>query len=161
MSFLSPDSPPPKVELTVGEVAKRSGLAVSALHYYESRGLICSWRTGGNQRRYHRRVLRVLAMIKVAQRTGIDLDTIADALAELPADRIPSHTDWQRLSARWRKVLDARISALTALRDQLDSCIGCGCLSLADCPLRNPGDAIASEGPGAHFLDLNEIDEPR
>lgn len=145
-------TPTLKSELSVGEVAERSGIAVSALHYYESRGLIRSWRTAGNQRRYHRRVLRILAMIKVAQRTGIDLDTIADALAELPENAVPSHSDWQRLSAHWRATLQARIDTLSALRDQLDTCIGCGCLSLADCPLRNPGDKLADLGAGAHLL---------
>ena len=140
------------VLLTVGEVAARSGVAVSALHFYEERGLISSVRDAGNRRRYPRGVLRRVAVIKAAQRTGVPLAEIRAALDALPAGRPLTAADWQRLSANWRAALDARITQLTALRDQLDACIGCGCLSLATCPLRNPGDVLAAEGPGARLL---------
>lgn len=142
-------------ELTVGEVAERSGVAVSTLHFYEAKGLIRSNRTRGNQRRYPRSVLRRVAVIKVAQRTGIPLAEIQAALSSLPENRTPTAADWKRLSARWRDALDARIGSLTRLRDQLDGCIGCGCLSLKACPLRNPRDALAEEGPGARLLEEN------
>ncbi|PLP97190.1 redox-sensitive transcriptional activator SoxR [Cupriavidus pauculus] len=137
--------------LTVGEVAARSGIAVSALHFYESKGLIASTRSTGNQRRYPRGILRRLAVIRVAQRMGLPLATIADAFAHLPANKAPTVADWRRLSAAWREDLDARIRTLTMLRDQLDGCIGCGCLSLKACPLRNPQDMMAQQGPGAHI----------
>lgn len=139
-------------ELSVGDVAERSGLAVSTLHFYEAKGLIRSWRTEGNQRRYSRDVLRRVAMIKVAQRTGIPLTEIRRALMALPDGRAPTAGDWRKLSARWRADLNDRIERLTQLRDQLDSCIGCGCLSLGDCPLRNPSDELSKEGPGARLL---------
>lgn len=137
--------------LSVGEVAERSGIAVSALHFYESKGLIASTRSTGNQRRYQRSVLRRLAVIRVAQRMGLPLSVIADAFGHLPAAKAPTVADWRRLSAAWRKDLDARIDMLTKLRDQLDGCIGCGCLSLKACPLRNPQDMMAGQGPGAHM----------
>ena len=139
--------------LSVGEVASRSGVAVSALHFYEARGLIRSTRTAGNQRRYPRAVLRRIAVIKAAQRAGVPLAEIGRALAALPADAAPGKADWQRLSRQWRAGLDARIEQLLRLRDHLDGCIGCGCLSLRECPLRNPGDVLACEGPGARLLD--------
>ncbi len=139
--------------LTVGEVAERSGLAVSAIHFYEAKGLIRSWRSPGNQRRYPREVLRRVAVIKVAQRVGIPLATIAEALSALPDGRVPTADDWSQLSARWRADLDARILRLTRLRDELDGCIGCGCLSTKDCPLRNPWDVLAEEGPGPRLLE--------
>ena len=137
--------------LTVGEVAQRSGVAPSALRYYEAEGLITATRTTGNQRRYPRSVLRRVAVIKVAQRMGVPLAAIAEALQALPAGRTPTVADWRRLSARWRDDLDERIRTLTALRDQLDGCIGCGCLSLKVCPLRNAQDTLAAQGPGPHF----------
>ncbi len=137
--------------LTVGEVASRSGVAVSTLHFYEKQGLIASARTAGNQRRYARAVLRRVAVIKVAQRMGIPLSEIAEALAHLPAHRVPSKKDWGTMTQPWRSQLDARIAQLTQLRDQLDGCIGCGCLSLSVCPLRNDRDCLASQGPGPHF----------
>jgi MerR family redox-sensitive transcriptional activator SoxR len=139
--------------LSVGEVAKRSGVAVSALHFYEAKGLIQSWRTQGNQRRYPRDVLRRVAVIKVAQRCGIPLAEIRDALAALPKSRAPSVADWRRLSSRWHEHLDERIQRLTGLRDQLTGCIGCGCLSIEACPLRNPSDVLSKEGPGPRLLD--------
>lgn len=137
--------------LTVGEVAERSGVAVSTLHFYEKKGLIKSWRTAGNQRRYHRDVLRRVAVIKVAQRIGIPLAEITDALSALPDGRSPTARDWKRLSARWREQLDERIEQLTMLRNQLSDCIGCGCLSIKACRLRNPYDTLSEEGPGPHF----------
>ena len=140
-------------ELTVGEVARRSGVAVSTIHFYEAKGLIRGWRSEGNQRRYPRGVLRRVAVIKVAQRTGIPLAMIREALANLPDDRAPGAEDWARLSGAWRDELDARIGRLTRLRDQLDGCIGCGCLSMTTCPLRNPGDALGADGAGPRLLD--------
>ncbi len=140
-------------ELTVGEVAERSGVAVSTLHFYETKGLIESSRNRGNQRRYPRSILRRVAVIKVAQRTGIPLGEIAEALSVLPHDRPLTALDWKKLSATWRHQLDERIARLTKLRDQLDGCIGCGCLSMQECPLRNPLDALGAEGPGARLLE--------
>ena len=141
----------PPAELGIGEVAVRSGLAVSALHFYESKGLIRAARSAGNQRRYPRSILRRVAFIRIAQRVGIPLAAIANALQALPAERTPTVADWRRLSRGWKDELDARILALTQLRDQLDGCIGCGCLSLKACPLRNAQDALSQEGPGPHF----------
>ncbi|WP_445678509.1 redox-sensitive transcriptional activator SoxR [Radicibacter daui] len=138
--------------LTVGEVAERSGVSVSALHFYERKGLIASMRTGGNQRRFPRGVLRRIAVIKVAQRAGIPLGEIAAALGGLPAGSPVQAEDWQRLSARWKEDIEARIADLTALRDNLAGCIGCGCLSLGECPLRNPADRLAAGGAGARLL---------
>lgn len=137
--------------LTVGEVAARSGVAVTALHFYESKGLIKSQRNAGNQRRYGREVLRRVALIKVAQRLGISLAQIGDALQMLPDDRAPTAADWKTLSERWRRELDERIEQLLLLRDRLDGCIGCGCLSMEACPLRNHGDVLGEQGPGPHF----------
>lgn len=141
--------------LTVGEIAERSGVAVSAIHFYEAKGLIGSIRSAGNQRRFHRSELRRIAVIKVAQRAGISLAEIGQALATLPSDRAVSAKDWARLSKRWKHELESRIHRLEALRDQLGDCIGCGCLSLDSCPLRNPMDELAEEGPGPHLLDLD------
>ena len=147
------ESAPIATELTVGQVAERSGVAVSTLHFYEAQGLIRSWRNAGNQRRYPREVLRRIAVIRVAQRTGIPLASIRAALKTLPDGRTPTAEDWKKLSAKWRAELSDRIERLTRLRDQLDGCIGCGCLSLGVCPLRNPWDRLASEGPGPRLLD--------
>lgn len=140
-------------ELTVGEVAARSGLAPSAIRFYESRGLIHGRRNAGNQRRYPRKVLRRVAMIKVAQRAGIPLASIREALDALPDARTPTAADWARLSEQWRSELDERINRLTQLRDQLSGCIGCGCLSLDTCPLRNPLDELSEQGSGPRLLD--------
>jgi len=139
-------------ELTVGEVARRAGVAVSTLHFYEARGLIRSNRTGGNQRRYGRDVLRRIAVIRVAQEVGVPLAAIAEALNALPEARTPNRADWAVLSAAWRDDLDRRIEQLTRLRDGLTDCIGCGCMSIDQCPLRNPGDRLARQGPGARRL---------
>src|SRR5580698_11002532 len=155
---MKPKTDPPGFhrELTVGEVAARSGVAVSTLHFYESEGLIRSWRNAGNQRRYAREVLRRVAVIKVAQRTGIPLAEIRKALATLPNGRTPNAHDWAKLSAKWKKQLDARLAELTRLRDELAGCIGCGCLSIGTCPLRNEGDRLAKLGPGPHFRDPSQ-----
>jgi MerR family transcriptional regulator, redox-sensitive transcriptional activator SoxR len=142
-------------ELSVGDVARRAGIAVSAVHFYEAKGLIASTRTQGNQRRYNRNVLRRIAIIKVAQKTGISLSEIADALSTLPANRSPTARDWTRMSERWAAALDARIARLNRLRHDLGSCIGCGCLSVDNCPLRNTDDALAEDGPGARLLDID------
>ena len=142
-----------RAELAVGEVARRSGVAVSALHFYEAKGLIRSARTRGNQRRFARSVLRRIAVIKVAQKAGVPLATIAAALASLPQNVAPTRADWRRLSSAWRKDLDSRIRRLMELRDRLDDCIGCGCLSTTACPLRNPDDALAKKGAGPRLLD--------
>ncbi|WP_159234435.1 redox-sensitive transcriptional activator SoxR [Mycolicibacterium vanbaalenii] len=136
-------------ELTPGDMAVRSGVAVSALHFYEREGLITSRRTTGNQRRYSRDTLRRVAFIRMSQRLGIPLARIRDALSTLPTDRVPSSKDWARLSAGWREDLDQRIVHLQRLRDNLTGCIGCGCLSLKVCALANPGDSLAEHGPGA------------
>ncbi len=138
--------------LTIGEIALRSGYATSAVRYYESIGLIQSDRTDGNQRRYERSVLRRLAFIRAARHVGLGLEEIRNALEELPSSRTPTKADWTRISRHWRARLDAEIEALTALRDGLDSCIGCGCLSLQRCRLSNPNDRAAAAGPGAVFL---------
>jgi MerR family redox-sensitive transcriptional activator SoxR len=139
-------------ELTVGQVAARSGVAVSALHFYEAKGLIESHRTSGNQRRYSADVLRRVAIIKVAQEVGISLAEIGAALASLPDGRTPNRDDWNALSQRWAADLDRRILQLQKLRDGLTDCIGCGCLSIDRCKLRNPGDQLAAEGPGPRRL---------
>lgn len=139
--------------LTPGEVAERSGTTVSALHFYEREGLISSARTTGNQRRYHRDVLRRLAFIRVSQRLGIPLAEIRAALATLPSGRTPTKADWSRLSLHWRRDLDGRIEQLQRLRDSLDGCIGCGCLSLNACRLHNADDTLAPRGPGAVRLE--------
>jgi MerR family redox-sensitive transcriptional activator SoxR len=141
--------------LTVGEVAARSGVAVSTVHFYEAKGLISSERTAGNQRRFARSELRRIAVIRVAQRAGIPLEEIRTALQTLPATRAVSAKDWARLSKRWKDDLDARIRKLTGLRDQLGDCIGCGCLSLDSCPMRNPRDVLSAEGPGPRLLSVD------
>jgi len=138
--------------LSIGEVAARSGVAISALRFYEAKGLIRSLRSAGNQRRFPREVLRRVAVIKVAQSLGIPLRAIQDAFGKLPESRSPTAADWNKMSARWRAELDDRIARLSRLRDQLDRCIGCGCLSLKDCPLRNPLDQLSERGTGAQLL---------
>jgi MerR family transcriptional regulator, redox-sensitive transcriptional activator SoxR len=139
--------------LTIGELAHRSGVAPSALRFYESQRLIFSIRTTGNQRRYERSTLRRVAFIRAAQRVGLRLDEITAALNTLPDGRTPSRADWSRLSANWRPRIDEQIERLERLRDRLDGCIGCGCLSLQTCSLQNPDDVMASRGPGAAYLE--------
>ncbi len=139
--------------LTVTEVSRRSGFAASALRYYEDERLIRAERSGGNQRRYRREVLRRLAFIKAARNIGLSLDEVRAELDLLPRNRTPTKRDWQRISRDWRARLDDQIAALEQLRDGLDSCIGCGCLSLQRCQISNPGDTVAASGPaGAAYL---------
>lgn len=138
--------------LGVGEVARRSGVPVSTLHFYEAQGLLHSRRSDGNHRRYPRAVLRRVAVIRVAQRLGVPLAEIARALAALPEGRTPTARDWARLSRVWKADLDARIEQLVRLRDQLQGCIGCGCLSIKACVLRNPSDALSAQGAGPQLL---------
>jgi MerR family transcriptional regulator, redox-sensitive transcriptional activator SoxR len=142
--------------LTIGDMAARSGVAPSALRYYERLGLIHSIRTGGNQRRYQRAELRRVAFIRVSQQVGVSLDEIRQALASLPDGRVPTKADWARLSAGWHDRLEERIALLQRLRDNLTGCIGCGCLSLQKCTLYNPRDELAAAGPGAHKLLYGE-----
>jgi MerR family transcriptional regulator, redox-sensitive transcriptional activator SoxR len=138
--------------LTIGDFAVRSGVAPSALRYYERQGLIRSTRTGGNQRRYERAELRRVAFIRIAQQVGVSLDEIRDALASLPENRTPTKADWSRLSAHWRRKLEDRITLMERLRDQLTGCIGCGCLSMQRCNLINPSDRLATRGAGPQML---------
>ena len=138
--------------LTVGEGAKRSGVAVSTLHFYEAKGLIHARRSAGNQRRYERETLRRVAIIRVGQSVGIPLSEIGRTLATLPENRTPTREDWERLSANWADDLDRRIHVLKRLRERLTDCIGCGCLSTGKCPLRNPGDRLAAKGAGPRRL---------
>lgn len=139
-------------DLTPGEVSRRAGVAVSALHFYEHEGLIESVRTAGNQRRYHRDVLRRIAFIRASQGVGLSLAEIREALSTLPSGRTPTKAEWTRLSRSWRGRLDEQIARLERLRDTLDDCIGCGCLSLNSCRLTNPDDRLAAQGPGAARL---------
>ena len=138
--------------LTIGEVAARTGVATSALRFYEDRGLIEATRTEGNQRRYPRSTIRLVSVIRAAQTLGLSLAEIGETLESLPQGRTPTTTDWTRLSRRWRGRLDEQISSLEALRDQLDECIGCGCLSLKACGIANWGDRAAGGGPGPRYL---------
>lgn len=139
-------------ELTVGQVAERSGLAVSALHFYEKKGLIRSHRTSGNQRRYDRDVLRRLAIVRMAQELGIPLGEVAEALDNIPLGHVPDAEDWRRMSERWYEKLDRRVTMLIRMRDELNGCIGCGCLSTISCPLMNAGDRLSEEGSGPRRL---------
>jgi MerR family redox-sensitive transcriptional activator SoxR len=145
------------VELTIGELSARSGVAPSALRFYERHGLIASTRTEGNQRRYERAVLRRIAFIQAGRAAGVTLAEIHASLAGLPTGRTPSRKDWERLSNKWRDDLDARIETLQALRDRLTTCIGCGCLSIDKCELLNPDDEAAAAGPGAHYLREDKL----
>jgi MerR family transcriptional regulator, redox-sensitive transcriptional activator SoxR len=142
-----------EAHLTIGQLAERSGVATSALRYYEERGLIGSERTAGNQRRYPKSVLRRVAFIRSAQRVGLTLEEVEEALSTLPAGRTPTKADWTRLSRSWRPRIDEQIARLERLRDNLDGCIGCGCLSLRSCRLSNPDDEVAPRGPGAVLLE--------
>ncbi|MGH8931067.1 MAG: redox-sensitive transcriptional activator SoxR [Egibacteraceae bacterium] len=139
-------------ELTIGALSERTGVAPSALRFYEAQGLIHATRSSGGQRRYARATIRRVSFIRVAQQVGLRLDEIRDALASLPQQRTPDHKDWERLSASWRPRIDAQIALLERLRDRLDGCIGCGCLSLRSCQMLNPGDQAAKGGPGPRYL---------
>jgi MerR family redox-sensitive transcriptional activator SoxR len=138
--------------LTIGELSERADVAASALRFYEAEGLIASTRTAGGQRRFPREMLRRVSFIRIAQKVGLSLDQIRESLATLPRSRTPTKADWSRLSRSWRPQLDEHIAVLERLRDQLDECIGCGCLSLRSCALYNTGDAAAGLGPGPRFL---------
>lgn len=142
-----------EANLSVGTVAKRCGVAVSALHFYEQKGLIRSWRNHGNQRRYKRDVLRRIAVIKAAQKVGLTLDEIVQAFSTLPESRTPNKQDWAKLSNAWQVMLQQRIRYMQALSELLDGCIGCGCLSLNNCPLYNPNDNLALQGCGAVLIE--------
>ena len=139
-------------ELTIGELSARSGVAPSALRFYETQGLIAARRTSGNQRRYERAMLRRIALVQAGRAAGIPLERIRAAFETFPDHRTPARRDWERLSRGWRDDLDGRIATLQALRDRLTTCIGCGCLSIDACRLFNPGDAAGQIGPGAHYL---------
>jgi MerR family redox-sensitive transcriptional activator SoxR len=138
--------------LSIGETSERTGVPSSALRFYERRGLIRSIRTQGNQRQYHREMLRRISIIRIAQNLGLTLEEIGNAMAELPDQRTPNKKDWERLSKRWQSELDERINQLQMMREKLTRCIGCGCLSLRSCTLHNRRDHVAVEGPGARFL---------
>ena len=140
---------------SVGKVAARCGVKVSTLHFYEEKGLISSWRNEGNQRRYPKEVLRRISVIKAAQKVGISLEEIKTALSALPGNRTPDTQDWEVLAHKWRKDLDEKIAYLERLRDSLTGCIGCGCLSMKNCPIDNTDDKLAKQGPGAVLLEQN------
>ncbi|ELE5890809.1 redox-sensitive transcriptional activator SoxR [Vibrio fluvialis] len=131
------------MEMTVGEVAQRAGVKVSTLHFYEQKGLIHSWRNAGNQRRYHRNVLRRIAVIKAAQMVGLTLEEVAESLADLPKHQAPSRQEWEQMASNWNAMLDHRIAQLKALQNDLGGCIGCGCLSMESCAIYNPQDIRA------------------
>lgn len=139
-------------DLTIGALSERTGVAPSALRFYEAEKLISSSRTAGGQRRYRRDTIRRVSFVRIAQQVGLSLDEIRDALSSLPEGRTPDRRDWERLSASWRPRLDERIATLERLRDRLDGCIGCGCLSLSLCKLANPGDVAGEAGPGPRYL---------
>jgi MerR family redox-sensitive transcriptional activator SoxR len=141
-----------EAELTIGAMSERTGVAPSALRFYEAEGLIHAERTDGGQRRYARDAIRRVSFIRVAQQVGLSLDEIGDALASLPDERTPNQRDWERLSSSWRPRLDAQIALLERLRERLHGCIGCGCLSLRTCQLLNPGDEAGERGPGPRYL---------
>jgi MerR family redox-sensitive transcriptional activator SoxR len=143
-----------EVWLTIGELAKRSGVSVATIRFYEEKDLIWSTRTAGNQRRYQRAMLRRIAIVKAAQQVGISLKQIKETLSTLPKQQVATKKDWQIMSQQWQGQLDQQIMMLLQLRQQLDQCIGCGCLSLEQCPLRNPDDCLAEKAMGAHFQEI-------
>jgi len=149
---MSDKKPSPTDILSVGDVAARTGVAVSALHFYERQGLIASIRTAGGQRRYARHVLRRVSVIQVAKRMGIPLAEVAEVFEDLPADRMPGKTDWRRISERWRGKLEARRKEIERMESELVECIGCGCVSLRSCRVLNPDDALGSNGSGPRLL---------
>lgn len=144
-----------KMEMSVGQVATRAGVKVSTLHFYETKGLIQSWRNAGNQRRYDRSVLRRISVIKMAQKLGVSLQEVTVALSHLPKDNAPTEEEWRAMANVWKLQLDERINRLQALRNDLDECIGCGCLSINKCTLRNPQDILAQTGKGAVLWETN------
>lgn len=147
-----------EAELSVGQVAKRCGINVSAIHFYEQKGLISSWRNQGNQRRYARDVIRRISLIKAAQQLGISLDEIHLAFASLPSGRTATKEDWADLSNAWKQSLTQRIIKMQKLKDLLEGCIGCGCLSMKNCPLYNPDDLLAKQGPGPVLLNNQDAE---
>ncbi len=149
----------PDRSLSVGDVARRSGVRVSTIHFYEGKGLIEGWRTDGNQRRYDRAVLRRIAIIRVAQTAGVNLKTVKQFFDSIPAGRALGAEDWHRLTTAWTSMIEEKIVALQQLRDDLGKCIGCGCLSLIDCPLRNADDRLGQDGPGPRLL-IRRTDDP-
>ncbi|MBS3797896.1 redox-sensitive transcriptional activator SoxR [Pseudoalteromonas sp. BDTF-M6] len=148
-----------EANLSVGQVADRADVSISALHFYEKKGLIRSWRNQGNQRRYKRDVLRRIAVIKAAQKMGITLEEIKETLSTLPDQRTPTKADWQRLSRHWQRQLDEKIAYMQRLRDKVDGCIGCGCLSMQHCPIYNPDDQLAKLSSGAVLLEHPELEK--
>jgi MerR family redox-sensitive transcriptional activator SoxR len=150
---MSPVEPDPDDLLSIGEMSRRTGVAVSALRYYESLGLIVSVRTAGNQRRFARHMLRRVSLISVARNLGVSLESVQEVFDTVPLDRTPSHEDWQRASPAWKKKIEERRHRLERLEHELTGCIGCGCLSMKACPVLNPGDALASTGAGARRLE--------
>jgi MerR family redox-sensitive transcriptional activator SoxR len=150
---MSPVEPDPDDLLSIGEMSRRTGVAVSALRYYESLGLIVSVRTAGNQRRFARHMLRRVSLISVARNLGVSLESVQEVFDTVPLDRTPSHEHWQRASRAWKKQLEERRLRLERLEHELTGCIGCGCLSMKACPVLNPGDALASTGAGARRLE--------
>ncbi|UYQ76193.1 redox-sensitive transcriptional activator SoxR [Glutamicibacter sp. JL.03c] len=154
-----PQEKPAEELLSIGQVSERTGVARSALHYYEELGLIASLRTSGNQRRYPRHLLRRISLITVGRQLGIALSDIKEALAPVPMDRLPSEEDWLRATAHWKLVLEARRRAIEELEDRLMGCIGCGCLSMQACNLLNPDDRLSRQGAGARRLDSDESSE--
>ena len=145
--------------LSIGAVSDRTGVSASALRYYEAEGLVHSERTDGGQRRFHRDAIRRVSFIRIAQEVGLTLEEIREALASLPEHRTPTQRDWHRLATSWGPRLDAQIAILERLRDRLEGCIGCGCLSLQVCRILNPGDAVAARGPGPRYvLDPDDVD---
>jgi MerR family redox-sensitive transcriptional activator SoxR len=148
-------------ELSIGAVSERTGVAPSALRFYEAEGLIRARRSSAGQRRYPRETIRRVSFIRVAQQVGLKLEEIREALASLPDNRTPDHRDWERISTSWRPRLDAQIAMLERLRDRLDGCIGCGCLSLEACHLLNPNDALAERGPGPRYVLDDDSPAPK
>ncbi|MFY8274666.1 redox-sensitive transcriptional activator SoxR [Pseudoalteromonas sp. SSDWG2] len=146
-----------EANLSVGTVAKRANVAISALHFYEKKGLIRSWRNQGNQRRYKRDVLRRIAVIKAAQKMGITLEEIKETLGKLPEKRTPTKQDWELMSRHWQRQLDEKIAYMQRVRDYVDGCIGCGCLSMTKCPMYNPEDTLANVDKGAVLLEHPDI----
>ena len=147
-------------EITIGELSKRTGVATSALRYYESEGLIAATRTQSGQRRYPREVIRRVSFVRVAQQVGLSLEEVRQALTSLPGNRTPNERDWGRLSRSWRPRIDERIAMLERLRDRLDGCIGCGCLSLRYCKILNPDDELAARGPGPRYVLEDHLSDP-
>ena len=145
-----------EARLSIGQVAKRAGVKVSALHFYEEKGLIHSWRNNGNQRRFKPDVLRRISIIKAAQKVGVSLLEIEQAFHQLPNNRTPTTQDWEKLASQWHQRLNQRINYMVKLRDHLTRCIGCGCLSMSSCPLYNPADELAKQGVGPVILDKSD-----